>query len=255
MDYSTRADTSFFRGGTEAPYYFGVELEVVATKNVLNAAVAIKKWWGGDAICKKDGSLGENGIEICTSPGTLAWHREKWLKFLGMDWAGKISAWSVPTCGLHVHFSRTAMNCFSLSKFMVFVNNPQNQRFIEEMAGRTANHYSQIVKKRMCDLSTGHYDCVNTANRDTIEVRIFKSTLNARRVLMNLDFVDALIAFSNDGLFSVQDSMSRDVFKEFLMVNRERWPYLASRMEYGIPWLKGVVTDGINVGTKSSETD
>jgi hypothetical protein len=214
---------------------------VIANSNVLYQASKIKEWWGDDAICKKDGSLGAYGIEICTSPGTLDWHREKWKKFLSIPYAGMIYAWSSPACGLHVHISRTAFNCLSLSKLMMFMNAGSNQPFITLMSGRGPSHFSQAGLKQAADLQTGHYDCVNTANHDTIEIRIFKSSLSVRRVLMDLDMVDSLVAFCNDNTYSIQRGIDPKEYEKFVLAQESRWPYLTSRFKFGVGWLRGDV--------------
>lgn len=157
------------------------------------------------AWMKTDGSL-NNGFEICTHPMTLEY-------FKSVDWSafGELlkfgfHAWNASTAGIHVHVGRSAFKSDShLWKFgEMIVMNPEK---VQKFAGRGANGYNTyngMVRKvsdtvlKKPEANPGHYDAVNLSNANTVEVRIFRSSLRIRRILANLEFVDACVRYTED---------------------------------------------------------
>lgn len=202
--------------------YLGMELECAPGYGVdrTRGARMIHKEYKDRVWLKTDGSVGD-GMEICTHPMTLEYFRSlDWSKFeelLEMGW----QAWDDDRCGIHVHVGR---NCFMsdshLWKFAeMIVGNP---RQVQKFAGRgsgTYHDYSGLKKGVSNVVSRGqnmsskrwqdkvglfgeggfrpqHYHAVNLANANTVEVRIFRSTLKVRRVLANMEFVDACVEYT-----------------------------------------------------------
>lgn len=200
--------------------YLGMELECApgsGTKRntgakFIHSAYKDRLW------LKTDGSVSD-GMEICTHPMTLEYFRSlDWRKLeelLGMGWL----AWDDDRCGIHVHVGRNAfVNDSHLWKFAeMIVGNP---RQVQKFAGRGSGTYHNYIglKKgaseviaRGKDVSSErfrsktmnsyyfipeHYQAVNLANAHTVEVRIFRSTLKVRRILANLEFVDACVEYT-----------------------------------------------------------
>lgn len=246
VSYSTRADTSP-RGG-EGPRYFGIELEVVAHGMHRNrVARLVLEWWDGDAICKNDGSLPESGFEIVTSPGTLSWHREKWKGFLGRNrstsGASHLRSFREQQCGLHIHYSKHSISTLARGRLVAFMNNPNNEPLICAVAGRVRNTYcgtrdSLRLSNAINDTGTDHYSATNLCNQHTDEIRVFKGTLNLKRVLLYLDFTDSMMDYCSQPILSASRGKSFIHYKEFVLANENKWPYLHRYFQHGDAWLK-----------------
>lgn len=246
VSYSTRADTTP-RGG-EGPRFFGIELEVVAHGLHRNrVAKLVTSWWDGDAICKNDGSLPESGFEIVTSPGTIEWHREKWKGFLGWSrtksGAINLRSFREQQCGLHIHYSKHSISTTARGRLIAFMNNPNNEPLICSIAGRMRNTYCGTrenlrMSSAVNDGGTDHYSATNLCNPCTDEIRVFKGTLNLKRVLLYLDFTDSMMDYCSQPMISVQRGKSFTHYKEFVLATGEKWPYLHRYFQHGDAWLK-----------------
>jgi hypothetical protein len=182
--------------------YLGVELEcevkrgsdskvqaLESTLDRLECCDTYKDW----ALCKHDGSL-DCGFEVVTAPSELAEHKRRWpsiLKALRHD----MSSWRRSSTGLHIHLSRSWFSALDLAKFVYFINAEENRRQIVTIAGRTSPQYGRLRKKKL-DINIvnaqGRYEAVNLGNPRTIEVRMFKGTLNTQHVLADVEFCHAL---------------------------------------------------------------
>lgn len=194
----------------QAPYYLGIELEVDMGNNRGShntmAEQVIDKLGDDVVYCKWDGSIG-NGFEIVTHPMTLdKYHQLDW-SFLDDLKRNRYRSWNAGTCGLHVHVSRTAFrgnssvsNEAHQLRFLKFIYD--NQRQACRIAGRVSDYArwddkgNLIAKVKHGANSAGHYSAVNTENRSTIEVRIFKGSLRKERVLSGIEFVHAVVEYT-----------------------------------------------------------
>ncbi len=198
-DYNERAEDilSFYppRGNkNQALLYLGVELEIECkrdqetTMNDLRDSGELDQW----VIGKSDGSLTE-GVEIVTAPSVLKVHQTHWTNVLEKV-KRHAESWNRSSTGIHVHLSRAFFSQFEIAKFVLFVNAEENLPFIVGLAGRTSPDYAALCKKRGCDVldRSERYAAVNLKPRNTIEVRIFKGTLNEQHLLADIEFCHAL---------------------------------------------------------------
>lgn len=236
----------------EGPRFFGVELEVVSQIDRAAAAAAVTKWWNGDAIVKHDGSLPNTGFEIVTRPGDLAWHREMWLKFLiterKQSGAASLRSFGESSCGFHVHYSKNAITDIARGKLLAFICAPENDPVLSMLAGRSSNNYcikKADIKPGTCNgiAGTSHYSAVNLCNVATDEVRIFKGTMNAKRVLLYLDFVDSLMDFCSQELVSIKQGKDNNLYRKYVTERKAKWPYINCYFEYGDAWLRRAIYD------------
>lgn len=210
---------------TGTPLFLGVELEVVPRRGV-DKSVAVARSgriMRNAAIIKRDGSVdAEMGFEIVSAPGTLAWQREVWTPLLEGSPALKTEAaaqylrsWGAQVpCGLHVHIDREGLGDLAAGKVMAFVHNPNNLRFMEIMAGRSANRYvvynpnrgdvdklgypveGRTVVKHIKRGYRTHYDAAGPSERyNTIEIRIFRGNVSPHGFFRAVEFCDALARF------------------------------------------------------------
>ncbi len=254
----------------EAERLFGVEAETEicrrsAEKAGMNrsrlAMNAINSLGEDFIIVKEDGTLTANkhysertgyaGFEIVTCPADLAEHRKRWPRLHEMPGFKCLRAWDeYDTCGFHVHVSRNVLTHAQIGRILMFINHPDNAKFIFKVAGRGSDRFCKYIPKEPGDKTHPitdvlHVDtrviskeeensrnrsrrvAVNLCNKNTIEFRIFRGTIHPRHILRNIEFCDAVCDFCYPGNFSMQDMANYKAFIGFVNCNRKRWPLLA----------------------------
>ena len=205
-------------------FLMGIELEVEAEYRT-ESAEYFHSQFKDYAILKYDGSLNdEEGIEIVTAPRGLAEHIRR---FKAFDAGDDVVAWDSGACGMHVHIDSRAFTALTLGKFIEFINAPYNDDLIKNIAGRhpATSHQSAAYCQRETELPLGNpkgvlegksghrYRMVNTTTLgreeskrlqvrfmdakvlNTVELRIFRATLNKRRLLAQIEFAHAAVMF------------------------------------------------------------
>ena len=227
--HNTKAtDTFQFKYGATPAYttLLGIELEL---ENLTEKAIPIlTKLLGTHAIFKRDGSV-YNGVEICTAPATLDIHKEVFKSFF----ENKETALQVrDNCGLHIHVERKNIKQTHLAKIMMFMNNEDNNSFIESLAGRAANSYCQredhswetLIRKTSGD----KYTRVNLRPEHTIEFRLFASTMDIVQFSRCLEFVQAVVDYTRTGEHncSIKDVPNKEPFMKYLDDKHQFYPEL-----------------------------
>jgi hypothetical protein len=164
----------------------------------------------------------------------------------------RVKAWDAPTAGLHIHISRTGFNGGAhMHRFLRLVYD--NQTLYEAIAGRSSsrwakfddvntakrdgedeNGYAQYkqyrtYKDKILDgRITDRYSAVNTQNRDTLELRIFKSTTKPERIKGYMDLAHASVEYTrNLTLQQVKDgALSDSAFIEYVRENGSLYEHL-----------------------------
>lgn len=219
--------------------FYGIELEVVADDDFRESVNHTKELLGEEnIICKKDGSLDSGGYEIVTAPMSYNRHHEFWRKFFEVDNNGKhyakgLSSFNTDCCGIHIHISRKALQLSDICKIVFFINETSNTPFVNFIASRASNDYAQIKRKTLSDLQSiqkfgrlgynDRYEAVNLSNEETIEIRIFKGTVEQISFFKNLEFVDCLIKFVRNKTFL---QLSYDEFLKFLGKYKDKYKNL-----------------------------
>ena len=217
---------------------FGVELECEFNNidDAGGAAVELNAHCDR-VLLKRDGSLkGGPGFESITHPAdysstiNLLAKVCKWLNFFEGD--------TSLDCGMHVHVSRKAFNSLAVSNLIVLVDNIWDELYkfsrrdmdelrwcsnrLEHMAGA-----SKAVKKAEADEAAtedqhdDRYHAINVTNKNTVEFRIFKGTIDVDQVIANLQLVDVLVDLANskDGF----DVEWQDVIRHAAMCGYEEF--------------------------------
>ena len=193
---------------------FGVELECEfgSFDDAGGAAVELHDNYKR-VLLKKDGSLkGAPGFESITHPADYRSAVEllsgvcKWLNFFDGDASYE--------CGMHVHVSRKAFNSLAVSNLIVLVDNIWNDlyrfsrreeyelRWCSNRLEHTAGA-SKVTKKQEADQAAmeddhrDRYHAINVTNKNTVEFRIFKGTVDIKQVVANLQLVDILVDLAN----------------------------------------------------------
>lgn len=189
-----------FKGRFQAPRLMGVELEI-STQDYVDDderpmlprehIAALHRYLSGLAICKYDGSIGR-GYELVTIPMTLARHKQVgWAKLLEelAFWSG--TSYEPGTCGLHVHVSRPALTDREIQRLRSFC--VANRSWVRKFSQRKAEELNRwaSIPVRHDGWRRGRYVGINV-RRSTVEFRMFRGTLEPKRFLATLEFVDAI---------------------------------------------------------------
>ena len=268
-DYQYRPDP-IFRSveGEDTKLYFGIEIETEVGRNGRDItacseyAAQILEHEHDLAYLKHDGSL-NNGFEIVTHPASHAYYKQEdnplWnvLETLRSQ-PYTMKSWDTGTCGLHVHISRAGFSSGSHQhRFLQLVYS--NPEFYSTLAGREASHWAKfddvIQARREYDVygsTTGYkqwrsykhkldnhnrnhsdrYSAVNTLNRHTLEMRIFRGSINGKVVKAALDLAHASVEYTRELRVPDvwADALVAENFMEYIKMNIELYPELNERM-------------------------
>lgn len=173
--------------------YFGVELEYECPGDSPgDVSYDVHRAFGrGRCIVSSDGSLTE-GLELVTAPadyGTM----HTWL----LDFRAPAACRVKRSCGMHVHVSRNTVSPLNLGKVLIFVNAEKNRGLIDTMARRSETPFCKKAERKWLSDPWRHdrYQAVNTANRGTIEFRLFAGTRTPWKAAAALESVQAILEF------------------------------------------------------------
>jgi hypothetical protein len=199
--------------------YLGLEIEVECDggRNDFTNGTELFSNLENTLYLKQDGSL-HNGFEIVTHPMTLAWATEHF-PFELVEKLSEYSfdAWGTSTAGIHVHVSRDAFIGDShQGRFINLIT--RNQSFFTALAGRTSNQWAKFDRDNLKNINrrikriyhSDRYSAVNVQNVPTLEVRIFRSSLSKRRLLMVMQLVDACVKYTEN--LTVKEYISGNAF-------------------------------------------
>ena len=215
-DYSYRPDPIFHSSEDEQTrLYFGIEIETEVRggdygdrRNAADYAQALEAQ--RLAYLKSDGSL-ECGFEIVTHPMSHSYFMNDasvlWNTIDTLKNRYSMMAWGTKTCGLHIHISRNGFSGGSHQhRFLQLVYN--NKDFYEVLAGRSSSHWAKFddnidpntgrksLKHKFDRHGSDRYSAVNTNNRNTLEMRIFRGSLNTRFIKSCIDLAHASVEFT-----------------------------------------------------------
>lgn len=187
----------------------GIELEIDREdidKNIERETVQRLKSIAGEALYfERDGSL-NNGFEIITQPHTEdAFRLIAWDKILNTCREKGYVSHNAGNCGLHLHLSREIFGAsrdlqgVAISKLIYFYDLFYTEilkisRRTRGEADRWAAKYylkdrkeAEAIGKRKT--YRGRYFAINNSNRNTVEIRITRGTLNYNTFMACIDFM------------------------------------------------------------------
>lgn len=210
----------------ESPH-FGVELEIETGENTSKCCKVVgNSTLSGRCLCSHDGSLND-GFEIITTPhkrqAFKKLHITKLLKELSANGA---TSHEKGTCGLHVHIERKGF----LRKERLFrgriVSNAVLYQMIFNQMSSSMTCFSRRKEDQIdnfcsfTDSEVSRYCAVNLVNRDTIEIRLWRGTLEANRfrasILMSLAALDFLKSVSAINILRSNRYHTQRTFTEWL---------------------------------------
>lgn len=204
--------TLVFHGEDEHNLFMGFELETqLPTGDLINKGANFARealQLPEIAQLKEDGSIG-GGFEIVTQPTTYSHYRNAssilWATIEQLRTDYRARSWDAGTCGLHIHVSRSGfLDPAHMHRFIAFIY--RNTEMMMKFSGRkssyavfsqmwTVDEYEQPVFSVAHKLRVGgnKYDAVNTAHRDTLELRFMRGTMNPEGVLASLGLAHAMV--------------------------------------------------------------
>jgi hypothetical protein len=211
--YSYRPVMKFHKLSNEnenAPF-FGIELEVErknsnGLKHKYMAGLIDHEHW----YFKTDGSL-TDGFEIVTHPMTFNYIQQSTKEFtnsLKLLVENGYNSYDANTCGMHIHISKNNFTTWHLYRFLKFF--VENKEFIVSISQRKMeklkkwanieddNDTSLIYKAKKKDGNSERYVAINLKNSQTIEIRIFRGTLNINSFMKNIEFAHALFMYTKE---------------------------------------------------------
>lgn len=232
---------NFHKVDDEEELYLGVELEIDKGGKLDDTAKLVLDYLGENNVyCKHDGSI-NNGFEIVTHPCTYEYHSTlpyedlfKKLSVLGYR------SHDVNTCGLHVHINRNyfakekLIQDLCISKLLYLFEKYWDK--VVSVARRDSNTYARrfylkddetILDMYAKSKNSDKYGVINLKHKDTVEIRIFKGTLNYRTYMSTLQFVNQLAKIIKAiDIYNIQsltwDDISKDFSDDLLMYIEER---------------------------------
>lgn len=199
---------NFFLGSADSDNQkltFGFELEVESEGARFSDGLKIIRESLGDFVYMKgDGSL-NCGYEIVTYPFSFNYYQEaidfgflKQLQELGYR------SWTPETCGFHIHIARAGFE--SAGHIWKFANLIlQNPRAWQKLAGRAGTRWASysnsdnpVMKVLKGETEPMRYVAVNMTNPDTIEVRIFRGSLNETRIRSAIESIYCAMEYTRN---------------------------------------------------------
>lgn len=168
----------------DSDFYCGIELEIEPpsqSQEALAVAECIHKSTREYSFMKRDGSLGEFGIEWVTHPITWEHVREHVRPMLPEISRLGGRSHEPGTCGIHVHLPKENLSPLTVSKIVMLWNS--RDKVIAALCGRKPNRFCTQVPVTRHSFNGGqasqyHHASINTENPATIEFRSFRGTLN-----------------------------------------------------------------------------
>jgi len=230
-NYSFKPRPTFFKGKNEDnnALFFGLELEVEQKRSNIDRGAMAKKIQRDCCYFKSDGSL-DHGFEIVTHPMTISYINENketvFKSMLDELINNKYKSYDSTTCGMHIHLTKKAFGTWQLYRFIKFFID--NKDFITAISQRKEEHLERwaaiesepdssiIYKAKKKNGNSKRYVAINLQNDKTIELRVFRGTLNYYSFMKNIEFAYALFNFSRD----VNDT-SVEGFKKYISKSNE----------------------------------
>lgn len=220
---------------------YGLEIECFSLpKAPINIKELIEeKYLLGTAICKSDGSIGHNGIEIVTVPMSFEFikNTDYFFNFY-KNVGGFLGSFSRNSTGVHIHIGRKFLTTLQQAKIVDFINNSMNFDYLIKIAGRdfvndNSNTYARPLFKDHSIQDVAHYiksrssadkyNAVNINHRDTIEIRIFKGNVKPEVLYRYVEFTDALVNFVKNVSLETNQYFK---FLEFVESHKAVYPIL-----------------------------
>lgn len=270
-DYSYRPDPIFHSTNPDDKLFFGIEIEVENAKQqgwqhrVQAAEYAQSRLEDIDlAYLKNDGSLSD-GFEIVTHPMTHDFYMNNasvlWDTLEHLRSSMKMRSWNAGTCGLHIHISRAGFKgAAHMHRFLNLVYS--NEEFYSLMAGRSSSRWAKFDDVKQSEFlgrdedgnrsykiwnsyrdkiqrgrNTDRYSAVNTQNAHTLEMRIFRGSINSSTVRAAISLAHASVEFTRNLAVPhvASGALNSETLMQYIDDNASLYPDLVARLDMLAP--------------------
>jgi len=205
-EYNYSPPTVFYGKGE---FFMGFELEMenvsYENENVRKQITKYKKMTDF-VYAKRDGSL-NRGFEIVSHPFTWEWLKQNRSLINDLTSAkhNGFRAYDTDTCGMHVHLSKNTMSSVHLMKFLkFFFENPdfvavvsqRKLKYLKRWASLEDDPEQTIIYKAKTKNDALKYVAVSLRKTETVEIRIFRGTLNYGSIMKNLEFAHSIYEYT-----------------------------------------------------------
>ena len=220
------------KGDEHQKLFLGIELETDGNDNRGSLADDIASEYDDEHIvCKEDGSLGEDGLEIVSLPMTPEVHLTSgmWERIAELVRYHDGTSHDAGTCGLHIHMSR---NYFA-DHDAVYRLDRLFHRFEQQMVRFSRRRYDDLHwcrigeddlheipdvherKKKWEDKKAcaGRYEAVNDTNTATVEIRLWRGTLNMETFRATVEMTTGLAIIANTMTDEFADELTWSMVK------------------------------------------
>jgi len=265
-NYSYRPDPVFHTTSDSERLFFGFELEMEfnGSSVLREAAQYASHKLEGSAYLKEDGSL-DTGFELVTHPMSFDYLMTEaddlWNVVEELNKTYGARSYNTSTCGFHIHISRSGFNGGAhMHRFLNLVYS--NEFLFSKLAGRKSDRWAKFDDVRQVrnvlvenedgstswkrvDLGrsfkdklqvgreTDRYSAVNTQNRETLELRIFKGTLSQTALAAHIQLAHAAVEYTRT--LSVLDirngALSAENFIGYIL-SKDYYNDLVQRIEH-----------------------
>jgi formylmethanofuran dehydrogenase subunit E len=236
-NYSYTPDYHFY-GDSKDDLYFGIELEI-ENEQTDDYLSDINDTGHSSLYAKHDGSL-DQGLEVVSHPFTFEYFNNAfdkvWKPILDCKEHGYRS-YNTNTCGIHIHISKKAFSTLHLYKFMKFFykNNDfiefisqRRKEKLEEWADNSKTGSNMVKKAKHKTGNNARYSAINLQPYATVEIRIFRGTLDVQSFRKNLEFLHALYGFTKKYGIS---GMIKTKFIEYVHKNKKQYKNLQAFLD------------------------
>lgn len=181
--------------------HLGIELEIEPNSKKKNNSIK-DAIYGEEKIkdyfdLKEDGSLSLHGMEIVSAPMTYRKIFEHWNSLFSVF---KEDYHTTRHCGMHIHIDREylndrtkrnldyILNCFTEFGESIANRNYKNNAYCSAHSDKNRDEWG------VCNYSD-RYEPVNFENKNTVEIRIFKSTIDFKQFINQVKNLIILIEF------------------------------------------------------------
>ena len=234
--------------------YMGFELEVDSRQSLDREASAgwIKDRFDDFFHCENDGSL-YNGFEIISQPASLNYHLEQMNDYTEMFRGLLTDGWrsnDVKTCGFHIHLDRYYFGPkgdSAIAKLLyIFEKFQEPLRVFSRRSVDQANDWARSRKEQMSENGawikkaikdsknwpshSDRYFAVNLTNSDTIEIRLWRGTLNPNTFEATLRFTARIAEICKNTRAVEVAAMSFDDLLGDDPIIRSYWDRISNRV-------------------------
>lgn len=197
--------------------FMGIELETDYNDDAFSLSRDLIDAIGDERIeCKEDGSLHSDGVEIVSQPMQPLYHLNSsmWHDIIDIVRQHGGKSYDACTCGLHMHISRD----YFTSHDAVYRLDRLFHRFRSQMVrfsrrtGDTLNWCRIDEADKLASIAdvrtrksvwadgkryAGRYEAVNDTNGPTVEIRLWRGTLNEQTLRATIEFTAGLAIVCN----------------------------------------------------------